>query len=138
MVSSIFGANTTVAVTVESRHGLLGEEGEGLFENCLWRKGRWMISIVVNSGRDQNRCCCRTTNEGRCMWRSDLPLRLLLLGLVAMLKAARRASRERGSMNMIKVVKESRWNDGINCKVKGLRKESIIVTSGTSIEVIHD
>ena len=43
-----------------------------------------------------------------------LPFKLLLLGLVAMLKTARRTSRRSGSMNMRKVVKESRCNDGIN------------------------
>ena len=42
-----------------------------------------------------------------------------------MLKAARRASRKSGNMNMTKVVKESRCNDGINCGLKGLRKDRV-------------
>ncbi len=35
VVSAIFGSHATVAVAVEARHGFLGEEGEGLFEDCL-------------------------------------------------------------------------------------------------------
>lgn len=34
MVSAIFGTDATVTVTVEARHGFLGEEGERLFEDC--------------------------------------------------------------------------------------------------------
>ena len=34
VVSPVLGTHTTVAVTIETRHGLLGEEGEGLFEDC--------------------------------------------------------------------------------------------------------
>ena len=45
----------------------------------------------------------------------SIPFKLLLLGLVAMLKTARRTRRRSGRMNMIKVVRESRCNDGINC-----------------------
>lgn len=33
VVSAIFGSHPTVAVTVEARHGFLGEEGERLFED---------------------------------------------------------------------------------------------------------
>jgi len=35
VISTIFGAGATVAVAVEARHGGLGEEGEGLFEDCV-------------------------------------------------------------------------------------------------------
>lgn len=33
MVSSVLGTDSAVAVAVETRHGLLGEEGEGLLED---------------------------------------------------------------------------------------------------------
>lgn len=34
MISPIFGTDSTVAVAVEARHWLLGEEGERLQEDC--------------------------------------------------------------------------------------------------------
>ena len=34
MISYVFRTNSAVAISVETRHGLLGEEGEGLFEDC--------------------------------------------------------------------------------------------------------
>ena len=34
MVSFVFRADATVAVTIEAGHGVLREEGEGLFEDC--------------------------------------------------------------------------------------------------------
>ena len=34
MVAAVFSAHATVAVAIEAGHGFLGEEGEGLFEDC--------------------------------------------------------------------------------------------------------
>lgn len=35
VVSTVVGPGATVAVAVVARHGGLGEEGEGLFEDCV-------------------------------------------------------------------------------------------------------
>lgn len=35
MVATVIGADAAVAVAVEARHGRLGEESEGLFEDCV-------------------------------------------------------------------------------------------------------
>lgn len=48
VVAAVFGAHATVAVAVVARHGLLGEEGEGLLEDCP--EGGWMVSIGVDLG----------------------------------------------------------------------------------------
>jgi len=34
VISTVVGPGATVAVAVVARHGGLGEEGEGLFEDC--------------------------------------------------------------------------------------------------------
>ena len=50
VVAAIFGAHATVAVAVVARHGLLGEEGEGLLEDCP--AGGWVVSIDVDRGAE--------------------------------------------------------------------------------------
>ena len=57
---------------------------------------------------------CRQAGRQAGRQEGSIPFRLLLLGLVAILKTARRTRRRSGSMKIIKVVKESRCNDGIN------------------------
>lgn len=49
MVSPILRTDPAVAVTVETRHGLLAEEGEGLFEN--WNK-RERVSNLAQFAND--------------------------------------------------------------------------------------
>lgn len=51
MVTSIFRTHSAIAISVEACHGFLGEEGEGLLEDCKSRhivSAMWsMISIQV-------------------------------------------------------------------------------------------
>lgn len=53
------------------------------------------------------------------------PFRLLLLALVAMLKAAMMTRMRSGRRKMIKVLRESRCNDGIDCGWEHLGRESV-------------
>ena len=48
MVTAVFGPYATVSVAVEARHGFLGEEGEGLLEDCFRRK-RAMGTLSASS-----------------------------------------------------------------------------------------
>lgn len=41
MVTAVFRPYATVSVAVEARHGFLGEEGEGLFEDIKVVVGRF-------------------------------------------------------------------------------------------------
>ncbi len=56
MVSGVFGPDATVAVAVEAGHGFLGEEGEGLFEDC-WVGGGWAVSIGKGKGTGKRVWC---------------------------------------------------------------------------------
>lgn len=53
VVSAIFGSHPTVAVTVEARHGFLGEEGERLFEDCSGAEGRWLAFVQQDAGTER-------------------------------------------------------------------------------------
>ena len=50
VVASVFGAGTTVAITVEAGHGGLGEEGEGFFEDCEEGVSVVPVNLVHSSG----------------------------------------------------------------------------------------
>ncbi len=50
MVSLILWAYSTVSVTIETGQGLLGEEGEGFFEDC----GRSPCQFETLEGNDQH------------------------------------------------------------------------------------
>ena len=59
MIAAVFLAHAAVAVAVEAGHGFLGEEGEGLFEDCWRNKNRekrwlaltWFFDVSVRGGR---------------------------------------------------------------------------------------
>lgn len=108
MIATIFRTHTTVPVTVEARHGLLGEEGERFLKD-YWRERTWLALYYKNSWRVRRGSCAISSVVYIVCWyesREWSPFRLLLLGLVAMLKAARRVKRKSGSMKMSQVVKE--------------------------------
>lgn len=105
MIATIFRSHTTVAVTVKAGHGLLREEGERLFEDCQ-REYTWSALTETSEVETCFLCDCTRCKARLREVREQLPFKLLLLGLVAMLKAAMRASRKSGSKKIKEVVKE--------------------------------
>lgn len=125
MVATVLGADTTVAVAVEARHGGLGEEGEGFLEDLErvgsqlqgYRSFEWKKSMNMSWGqvviKDLKRQISRKSSgkKTRAYERREahhLPLRLWLLGFVAMLKYpnsnATKMERKIGTPNTRKVL----------------------------------
>jgi hypothetical protein len=77
MIPSIFRTDSAVAVSIETGHGLLGEEGEGFFEDCILVQQSAMVLIYFNWS-----ICKMVLERDGC---KDIPFKCWLLGFVAII-----------------------------------------------------